>query len=320
MQPTSWDRNDGTDASAASKNGQAGKGEATQQVAPEGVAKYLTNIIANDLRWIEDDAEREEIWESASKRLAERSGRSAMPSMTRTFTIPAKPSQLEITIHEPALTSDNLGFKTWAASYLLAKRLQSINLPRPNGVPLRILELGSGTGLVGMAAAGVLGASVLLTDLPEIESNLAKNLAQNQSRIQALGGTAKTAVLDWNSPDEIIPSGYSNTAFEADKDSFDRFPIILAADAIYDEKHPDMLAGAVAAWLARGPCARLIIELPRRDGFEAELDGFKEQMLSVGLTILDEGDEVGFDDWAGTKQGELQEINCWWSVWGWKLD
>jgi predicted nicotinamide N-methyase len=284
-------------------------------VAPEGVTKYLTTIIANELRWIKEDAEREEIWEQASKRLSERSGRSAMPSMTRTFTIPAKSGQVELVIHEPALTSDNLGFKTWAASYLLAKRLRHLDIPCRAGQALRILELGSGTGLVGMAAAGVLSASVLLTDLPDIEGNLTRNVEQNQLAIQALGGSARTAILDWNSPDEIFPSGHDTTV---EKETLAPFPVIVAADAVYDKEHPAMLTKAISVWLAVGPDARFVVELPRRNGFNAELNSFKQEMLGIGLAIMEEGYEVGFDDWAGATQGELQEIDCWWSVWGWK--
>ena len=39
-----------------------------------GLPRYLTAIVASSLDWIEEDR-REEIWEAASKRLSERSGR-----------------------------------------------------------------------------------------------------------------------------------------------------------------------------------------------------------------------------------------------------
>lgn len=41
----------------------------------DGIPRYLTSIIASPLRWIEDDPVRERVWEMASARLSERSGR-----------------------------------------------------------------------------------------------------------------------------------------------------------------------------------------------------------------------------------------------------
>lgn len=51
-----------------------------------------------------------------------------MSAITRGWTIPVTSSCPEITlqIHEPPLTEDNLGLKTWASSYLMAKRLETI--------------------------------------------------------------------------------------------------------------------------------------------------------------------------------------------------
>ena len=41
----------------------------------DGIPQYLTSIIASQLRWIEDEHVREQVWEMASSRLSERSGR-----------------------------------------------------------------------------------------------------------------------------------------------------------------------------------------------------------------------------------------------------
>lgn len=44
-------------------------------VAPPGPTKWLTSIIASPLHWITDEETQEQIWNSASARLAERCGR-----------------------------------------------------------------------------------------------------------------------------------------------------------------------------------------------------------------------------------------------------
>ena len=73
----------------------------------------------------------------------------------------ASPTAFELTIREPPLTGDSLGLKTWGSSYVLAQHLPHIgstslfrlfdeSLGQP---PPPVLELGSGTGLLGLAAA-----------------------------------------------------------------------------------------------------------------------------------------------------------------------
>ena len=44
-------------------------------VDESGLPGYLTSIVGSPLSWIEDEDEKERIWEAASQRLAERAGR-----------------------------------------------------------------------------------------------------------------------------------------------------------------------------------------------------------------------------------------------------
>ncbi|KAI5843862.1 putative methyltransferase-domain-containing protein [Morchella snyderi] len=265
---------------------------ASQQSTPPGLTKWLTGIIASPLQWISDEAIQEQIWESASSRLAERCGRTAMPSTDRTFKIS---ESLELIIHEPTLTADNLGLKTWASSYLLSKRLTQLPLPSfPEGA--RALELGSGTGLVGLAAAGTLPGvgSVLLTDLPEIISNLQRNVDRNRA---ALKSAVDVEVLDWRDETEVEEAR--------------RFELVLAADPIYSPEHPALVAGVVGRWMKRGGGSRAVVEMPLRDGFEGEREDFKVKMREQGLVVVDQGVETGWDDWGNG------EVSCWWSIWSW---
>ena len=65
IRPTTFDNRDG------------GK-EESPRMAGEGIPRYLTSIIGSPLSWIENEATREWIWETASARLSERSGRTGM--------------------------------------------------------------------------------------------------------------------------------------------------------------------------------------------------------------------------------------------------
>lgn len=215
----------------------------------------------------------------------------AMPSTDRTFRIS---DTLQLTLHEPTLTADNLGLKTWASSYLLSKRLRELPLPE-FAAGARALELGSGTGLVGMAAAGTFRIPVLLTDLPEIVPNLRRNVDANRG---VLGGGVGVAVLDWRDDGGV-------------KTEEERFELVLAADPVYSPEHPALVAGMVGVWLKRGPGARAVVELPLREGFERERGEFRERMRGEGLVVVEEGVETGWDDWGDG------EVSCWWSIWGW---
>jgi len=136
------------------------------------VSLYLSSIIKSGLSWIKNDDEKEEIWSEASRRMAERCGRTAMGEITRRwpFREDALTPTFELIIREPPLTGDSLGLKTWASSYVLAQSLpsigstalfrlfdESLGQPRPS-----VLELGSGTGLLGLAAAALWKAHVVL--------------------------------------------------------------------------------------------------------------------------------------------------------------
>lgn len=50
------------------------RNQAKNPFSEEGIPKYLTGIVASKLSWVNEDR-REEIWETASRRLSERSGR-----------------------------------------------------------------------------------------------------------------------------------------------------------------------------------------------------------------------------------------------------
>ena len=234
----------------------------------------------------------------ASACLSERSGRTAMPAITRSFAIA---DDLTVTLHEPSLTGDDLGLKTWTSSLLMSKHLRGWRQQLPNG-DLRVLELGAGTGLVGISAACLWQASVTLTDLPAIVPNLKSNLKLNQEIVQKHGGTVCANALDWSDA-TLAPSG-SDTKYHC----------ILAADPIYSSNHPSMLVETISRRLARSKTVRIMIELPLREHYVEERDNLRVLLRKASFQLIDEGSEVGFDDWYDTN-GIRAEVKCWWSIW-----
>jgi hypothetical protein len=242
-----------------------------------------------------------------------------MPALSRVFEIPTSSNEdFTLTLHEPSLTSDNLGMKTWLSSYLLSRRLHSIfdsvpDLVRPafnndksvkKTTPIRALELGSGTGLVGLSFAVLRGplASIHLTDLPAIVPNLAHNVTLNSELLEQTNAGVTTGILDWS----VVQQPARD----------EQYNVILAADPLYSPDHPKLLVQTIGAWLSRGLDARVVIELPLLDAYLPQVKELRQRMQDIGLAIVEEGNESGYDDWEGAN-GDSVEVHCWWSVWGW---
>ena len=73
---------------------------------------------------------------------------------------------------------------------------------------LRVLELGSGCGLVALALA-CRGANVVATERAIALPLLEKNLEANAALVERRGGTLSCAALDWTTPDaDVLNRGY----------------------------------------------------------------------------------------------------------------
>lgn len=130
-----------------------------------------------------------------------------MGEITRRWPFEAQGDQpsFELTLREPPLSGeDSLGLKTWASSYVLAQLLPRFaatslaHLLHPaERAELPVLELGAGTGLLGLAAACMWRTPVILTDLAAIMPNLNHNVELNLSATRSFGGKIETGTLTW---------------------------------------------------------------------------------------------------------------------------
>ncbi|TKS86443.1 Protein-lysine methyltransferase METTL21D [Collichthys lucidus] len=92
----------------------------------------------------------------------------------------------------------DVGCVVWDAAIVLAKYLETKQFHDPScGVNVwagsRVLELGAGTGVVGLMAA-TLGAQVTVTDLEDLQTLLKVNIQENQALISSGSITAKSIV------------------------------------------------------------------------------------------------------------------------------
>lgn len=235
---------------------------------------WLTQLISSELQWLDLEA-RETIQHIAALRLAENCGRTAHPEILRGIEIPNLHKQLQL--KEPSLTADNLGLKTWGSAFLLGSRLA-----RPGAseqyLKSPVLELGAGTGLVGMVSC-LLGHDTMLTDLAEIVPNLRQNVELNAIE------NGLVAELDWLNPASFLQ-----------KHSSPKYNTIILSDPLYSSKHPQWIVDMINLFLAAGLSASVLLQVPVRRNFETERAMLWQLMEENGYVVAFEDTESGHDD------------------------
>ncbi|KAF8929989.1 hypothetical protein BGZ58_008533 [Dissophora ornata] len=225
-------------------------------------------------------------------------GRAASGAMTRTWTYKTTPPQ-SLQIHDPSFTEGDVGFKTFGSAYLLSKHIAHGDIPQlqpwtsttsssSSLPPPKILELGSGTGLVGFAAtlfSNSRGPKVILSDYhPNVLSTLRHNSTLNHLdtrcdiRLLDWRDILRRRKLRWNAwqlkdddesavikrsteydnvtPTPLPSSGNQEGGEEADASNqeipeIDRMDLILGAEVVYDHGHAELVANVVDEYLKR---------------------------------------------------------------------
>ncbi|KAK1229330.1 Protein-lysine N-methyltransferase rrg1 [Marasmius sp. AFHP31] len=256
---------------------------------------------------------------------------------TRTYKIATKDeSPISVTLSAPIIHAENLYLQTWGSSFVLANLLHKLeDLPfdekhkADNTEPsmhIDIIELGAGTGLVGLSAASIFRPKgrVILTDLPSIIPGLDQNIKLNEELIgetcferRALCGT-----LDWNSPNQLVSysSAGSDSTQSIAPDREEVKPLlILAADTMYTEDHPRLLSQTIFTWLRKTPEARALICYPMRIAYLDAMREFWEVMEAGGLVCVQEGREELGEGMVGKEKEEWDDERLHeWCIWKWK--
>uniref|UniRef100_A0A0L0P9C5 Uncharacterized protein n=1 Tax=Candidozyma auris TaxID=498019 RepID=A0A0L0P9C5_CANAR len=236
---------------------------------------WLTAVISSDMDWL-TLKEKEDISTLAALRLAENCGRTAQPEFIRHIEIPGLPQT--IYLKEPSLTADKLGLKTWGSLFILGKRLAA----RPSYLNGSVLELGSGTGLVGMVSC-LLGYRTVLTDLPEILPNLTDNIELNNI------DNASSDSLDWSDPSEFLQ-----------RYGLLKFTTIILSDPLYSSKHPAWIVNMMNEFLEDSSDASVLLQVPIRKTFEKERAHLWALLEENGYVVQEEDNETGYDDFGET--------------------
>ncbi|KAJ1966837.1 hypothetical protein H4R35_006885 [Dimargaris xerosporica] len=181
---------------------------------------------------LKDSAHR--VMRLASETIANLCGKTASGPVTRQFSI----CGVTIAIREPAFAEVDLGYKTWGASFLLADLIirGAIDIKGK-----RVLELGAGTGLGGLACAMQGARHVCLTDYHDkIIHNLNHNLALNNVQF-----ITTATCLDWGWFASDAKMVECQALIRAAGLFAEPFDVIVAADVIYELEHTRWIARLV---------------------------------------------------------------------------
>ncbi|KAI0052555.1 S-adenosyl-L-methionine-dependent methyltransferase [Auriscalpium vulgare] len=140
--------------------------------------------------------------------------------------VPVPHNRPDIALRLAVDAAPGCGGIAWPAGEVLARYLARHRGP-PSLAGARVLELGSGTGLVGLIAAR-LGAHVWITDQPPLLPIMANNI-----RINDLAPQVTAAELNWGEP---LPCSIPQT-----------FDFVLAADCVYFEPAFPLLVATLCA-------------------------------------------------------------------------
>ncbi|XP_042422469.1 calmodulin-lysine N-methyltransferase isoform X2 [Zingiber officinale] len=130
----------------------------------------------------------------------------------------------------------------------------------------RVIELGSGYGLAGLAIAACSDAyEVVISDgNPDVVDYVQRNITVNT---EVFGGTqVKSMTLHWNQDKDIIALG--------------TFDIVLASDCTFFKEFHESLAHAVKCLLKRSEASQAIFLGPKRGN---SLEKFLEKIKEIGL-------------------------------------
>lgn len=254
-----------------------------------------------------------------------------MPETIRRYKVRKNADEVfELNLASPDLKAEGLHLQTWGSSYVLANLLHRLDVPittsKKRGVELseapRVLELGAGTGLVGLSAAMIWNRMTILTDLAPIMPGIVANMRLNKSLMEQHGDNLTFAsALDWKEPTHVKACMHAPCPFRSESwldgnpQEGDKATVILAADTMYADEHPQLLSGAIFQWLRRAKETRAIVCYPMRPAYLDVIREFWTRLEEGGLEVLQEGreelngtEEECFDD------EKLHE----WSVWKWR--
>ncbi|KAI3785288.1 hypothetical protein L1987_44404 [Smallanthus sonchifolius] len=184
------------------------------------------------------------------------------------------------------LPSQGLSFQLWPAATTFVKLLDSYQPSNTDSFSvavtnvkirsrLRILELGSGTGVVGIAASAILGADVTLTDLPHVLPNLVFNADAISTVVAPRGGQVHVAALSWGKIEEMETIGRD-------------YDLIIGSDVVYHDHLYDPLIQTLKYLLLGGGDGEKVFLMAHLRRWKKESGFFKKAKKYFQVELVHE--------------------------------
>lgn len=176
----------------------------------------------------------------------------------------AASGHIEFTLRDGTVNADHssLGMQTWGSALVLMEmiaRSPQDFFPRTFGTisrPLRILELGAGTGLVTLALAKLflalsieewdIAVEIVATDFhPDVIANLRDNVSSNLLHSSNPRISVSVHKLDWQQYENVDLEEMNMAPFD------EPFDMVIGADIVYDYRHAAWICSTVAALLRK---------------------------------------------------------------------
>lgn len=282
------------------------------------ITRWLTRLVSEFAMTSAESQEMQDRCELLSQRCAEllalAAGKMAAGASIQDHIFQLSDGEVIVKLRDGALVHDSLGTHTWGAAPILSQLLLPVDADSKRD--LNVLELGAGTGLVGLTIAQWsrqhrrdAGTRVVCTDHhPTVLENLAHNIQLNhwpasvaqasqarvdvvarcldwQSVYQSRSGQASSAhqlLTSQTVPSHLVASAQSDWARQLDIGSCQHsFDLIVAADCIYDPVHPLWIRSVAESLLKpadppSGVQPLLHIMVPLRPTHQAEMQAVYE--------------------------------------------
>mmetsp|Transcript_112790 Transcript_112790/g.224352 ORF Transcript_112790/g.224352 Transcript_112790/m.224352 type:complete len:389 (-) Transcript_112790:11-1177(-) len=237
------------------------------------------------------------------------------------------PVTMQVTVQELPFSEGKLGGHVWDASILMAAWAVAPSSPEGNsgGAELfankRVLELGSGMGLLGLALVRSTAKSVVFTDFGPVETDVplvsqqqtndrlipAGLLRQLRANVHASGAlNVEVRRLDWH---DFLKNADRPAVFSP-QEQFER---IVAADVVYYASDLQALAAAIAAHLLPGGRAFIFVPCREWTGHLASERATAEDLIQA-LAAFGDVHSTAFVGHCGTIEGspiQLVELQRW---------
>jgi hypothetical protein len=164
----------------------------------------------------------------------------------------------EVTLHIEQLIEGAEGCVVWDAALVLISYVKRLVTTGQLNMDVRhVLDLGSGTGVVGLAISRIcLPISVTLTDTNSQIDLICRNVVLNPTK-----AVIHTRTLSWDSEKDIcdlMDAGIS-------------YSLITASDCVYGDKSSAPLALLINRLLEKYPHARILMSYEKRERHKVEV-------------------------------------------------